>query len=390
LELFSPTRTSHTVNSAFLAFYSLVSTLDNFDNMQTFTKLLAVASLPVIVSSAVLDIYKRDNALEVTLKAVDNAVVHATVKNVGAEDLNLLKYGTLFDSAPVRKIIVTESDNLVPFTGVLRSIQRTDLAPESFVSLAAGATFETTINTAEVHNLNSATYNFFAEGAIPFAPVNSTELTGEAIYFKSNLITQEVNGEAAAAVKSAVETSKTDKRTVLQSGCSSTQRSQTTQALAYARQLALAAQTAATSGSATKFSEYFKTTSSSTRSVVAARLGAVASQAGSLTSGATKYYCTDVYNYCESNVLAYTIPSTNEVVNCPLYYSALPALSGTCHAQDRATTSLHEFTHAPGTYSPGTADNAYGYSASVALTSARAVLNADSYALYANAIYVGC
>jgi deuterolysin len=54
-------------------------------------------------------ICNRDNALEVTLKAVDNAVVHATVKNVGAEDLNLLKYGTLFDSAPVRKIIVTES-----------------------------------------------------------------------------------------------------------------------------------------------------------------------------------------------------------------------------------------------------------------------------------------
>ncbi|KAM3080431.1 hypothetical protein ACMFMG_005386 [Clarireedia jacksonii] len=358
--------------------------------MQTFTKILAVASLPVIVSSAVLDIYKRDNALEVTLKAVDNAVVHATVKNVGAQDLNLLKYGTLFDSAPVRKVIVTESDNLAPFTGILRSIQRTDLVPDSFVSLAAGATFETTINTAETHELNSATYNFFAEGAIPFAPANSTELTGESIYFKSNLVTMEVDGEAAAAVKSAVETSKTDKRTVLQSGCSTSQRSQTTQALAYARQLASAAQTAATSGSSTKFNEYFKTTSSSTRSVVAARLGAVATQAGSITSGSTKYYCTDVYNYCESNVLAYTIPSTNEIVNCPLYYSALPALSSTCHAQDRATTSLHELTHAPGTYSPGTQDNAYGYSASTALTSARAVLNADSYALYANAIYVGC
>lgn len=44
-------------------------------------------------------------------------------------------------------------------------------------------------------------------------------------------------------------------------------------------------------------------------------------------------------------------------------------------------------THAPGTYSPGTADNAYGYSASVALSSARAVLNADSYALYANGLF---
>jgi len=46
--------------------------------------------------------------------------------------------------------------------------------------------------------------------------------------------------------------------------------------------------------------------------------------------------------------LAYTIPSTNEIVNCPLYYSALPALTSTCHAQDQATTTLHEMTHAPG------------------------------------------
>ena len=35
-------------------------------------------------------------------------------------------------------------------------------------------------------------------------------------------------------------------------------------------------------------------------------------------------------------------------------------------------------------YSPGTADNGYGYSAATSLTSAKAVLNADSYALYAN------
>lgn len=52
-----------------------------------------------------------------------------------------------------------------------------------------------------------------------------------------------------------------------------------------------------------------------------------------------------------------------------------------------ATTTLHEFTHAPGVYSPGTEDNGYGYSAATALTSANAVLNADSYALYANGTF---
>ncbi|THV47350.1 hypothetical protein BGAL_0316g00040 [Botrytis galanthina] len=346
------------------------------------------AKIHIVLVFLVFTILWDNNVLEVTLVAGDNALVHASVKNVGTEDLNLLSYGTLFDTAPVQKVNVYEGETAVPFKGVLRSIQRTDLAPEVFHTLAAGETFETTFNAAEVHDLSTSTYTFVAEGAIPFAKAGSTEIS-DSIIFKSNAITVSVDGEAAKSVAKAIPTS-IDRRTVLQSGCSTTQRSQTTQALSYCASLARAASTAASSGSSTKFSEYFKTTSASTRSVVAARLSAVASQCSSITSGSTKYYCTDVYGYCESNVLAYTIPSTNEIVNCPIYYSALPALSSTCHAQDRATTTLHEFTHAPATYSPGTADNGYGYAAATALTSARAVLNADSYALYANAIYVGC
>lgn len=89
-------------------------------------------------------------------------------------------------------------------------------------------------------------------------------------------------------------------------------------------------------------------------------------------------------NSCETNVLAYTLPSQNVIANCDIYYSDLPALASTCHSQDQATTTLHELTHAPGVYSPGTEDNGYGYDAATALSSADAVLNADSYALYAN------
>ncbi|KAF7869996.1 hypothetical protein EAF04_004780 [Stromatinia cepivora] len=111
-----------------------------------------------------------NNVLEVTLAAGDNAVVHATVKNTGTEALNLLKYGTLFDSAPVQKVAVYEGKNAVPFKGILRSIQRTDLAPEVFHTLAAGETYETTFNAAEVHDLSSSTYTFVAEGTIPVAP----------------------------------------------------------------------------------------------------------------------------------------------------------------------------------------------------------------------------
>lgn len=58
------------------------------------------------------------------------------------------------------------------------------------------------------------------------------------------------------------------------------------------------------------------------------------------------------WNSCETNVLAYTLPSLNVIANCDIYYSYLPALTGTCHSQDQATTTLHELTHAPGVLVP--------------------------------------
>ncbi|TVY89270.1 Neutral protease-like protein [Lachnellula willkommii] len=349
--------------------------------------------LASVANAAFLQNGKRDTGLEVTLTAAEGttADVVATVKNVGTESLNLLTLGTFLDAAPVQKLAVVDEANVpVAFTGVYRSIQYSNLSDDYFKLLAAGESFSTTINTAAVHDLKSGNYSFSAEGAIPFAIGDSKELIDNAVTYKTNVLTMAVDGEAAKLHPKAIPEISLAGRTVLQSGCTTSNKAATTAALSSCASLARAASTAATSGSSSKFSEYFKTTSSSIRSTVAARLSAVATQCGSTTSGGTKYYCTDVYSYCESNVLAYTIPSTNEIVNCPLYYSDLPLLSSTCHAQDRATTSLHEMTHAPATYSPGTDDNAYGYSASIALSSASAVLNADTYALYANAIYVGC
>ncbi|PVH77722.1 neutral protease 2-like protein [Cadophora sp. DSE1049] len=353
---------------------------------------VTLSILSAFGEAAVIENGKRELGLEVTLAPAGNAAeVIATVKNVGVQDLNLLTPGTFLDTAPVQKLsVVDEADAPVPFTGIFRRMQSSELAPEYFKFLKAGEEFTTTINTAEVHDLQtSGTYTFSAEGAMRFAIGESTELSGEAVSFKSNTLKMDVDGAAAALVPRAIGMT-LDKRTVLQSGCSSAQSTSTRNALTNCAALARAAASAATSGSATKFSEYFKTTATTTRSTVSARLSAVARECASTSSGATDYYCTDVYGYCETNVLAYTIPSQNVIVNCPIYYSALPALTTTCHRQDQATTTLHEMTHAPGTYSPGTVDNGYGYAAATALTSARAVANADSYALYANAIYVGC
>ena len=129
------------------------------------------------------------------------------------------------------------------------------------------------------------------------------------------------------------------------------------------------------------------TTDNSTRNTVAERLQAVASDCNTTASGPTRTYCTDVYSGCASNVLAYTLPAYNYIAYCPLFFDNLPALTNTCHNQDQATTVLHEETHAPDVYAPGTLDNAYGYDAAMDLTTDAAVNNADTYALYANGMF---
>jgi hypothetical protein len=64
----------------------------------------------------------------------------------------------------------------------------------------------------------------------------------------------------------------------------------------------------------------------------------------------------------------------------------LPALTKSCHAQDQATTTLHEVTHL--SQIKGTQDLGYGYSAAIRLSATQALNNADSYALFANGEFV--
>ena len=78
------------------------------------------------------------------------------------------------------------------------------------------------------------------------------------------------------------------------------------------------------------------------------------------------------------------------MVNCPLYWSWLQPVQTACHAQDQANTVIHEFSHAPGVYAPGTDDLGYGYRAVMRLTREQALRNADTYTLFANAVFVGC
>ncbi|KAJ6104761.1 hypothetical protein N7523_011081 [Penicillium sp. IBT 18751x] len=325
------------------------------------------------------------SGLDVTLSQVDHTRIKAVVKNAGNEDVTFVHLNFFRDSAPVKKVAVYKDNAEVAFEGIKRRIKLEGLTPEALTTLAAGETVEDEFDVAATSDLSHGGPMLVrSNGLVPlvnngsvsgYLPYHSNELKIEVDAIKASRVTKAINPLARRTKESC---SNSSRKTALE------------RALKNTVSLANAAAQAALSGSASKFQEYFKTTSSSTRQVVAARLKAVAKEAQATSSGSTTYYCTDVYGYCETNVLAYTLPSLNAIANCDIYYSYLPSLASTCHEQDQATTTLHEFTHAPGVYSPGTEDLGYGYSAASSLSSSQAVLNADSYALYANAINLGC
>lgn len=74
---------------------------------------LTLAVIAQVAHSTRLYIEKRDSPLSVTLYAGENGVVEATVTNSGAEDLKLLKYGSLLDSAPVQKLNVFAQSSML-------------------------------------------------------------------------------------------------------------------------------------------------------------------------------------------------------------------------------------------------------------------------------------
>ncbi|KAB8231315.1 hypothetical protein ETB97_001501 [Aspergillus alliaceus] len=338
----------------------------------------AINAVPVEVASSA-------PGLDVTLSKVGNTRIKAVVKNTGSEDVTFVHLNFFRDTAPVKKVSLFRNATELQFQGIRQRLINEGLSDDALTTLAPGATIEDEFDIATTSDLSEGgTITVNSNGIVPVTKEN--KVTGY-IPFTSNEITIDVDAAEAATVSQAVKV--LDRRTRVAS-CSGSRLSALQTALRNTVSLARAAATAAQSGSSSRFQEYFKTTSSSTRSTVAARLNAVASEASSTSSGSTTYYCSDAYGYCSSNVLAYTLPAYNIIANCDIYYTYLPALTGSCHAQDQATTTLHEFTHAPGVYSPGTDDLGYGYSAATALSARDALNNADTYALFANAVNLNC
>nr|Q09016.1 RecName: Full=Neutral protease 2 homolog mep20; AltName: Full=Deuterolysin mep20; Flags: Precursor [Aspergillus fumigatus]AAB07644.1 MEP20 [Aspergillus fumigatus] len=341
-------------------------------------KVTILASAILALINGALALPANTPTLDVTLTQVDNTRIKATVKNTGNEKVTFVHLNFFQDAAPVKKVSLFRNGTEVEFTGIKRRLLTEGLSDDGLTTLAPGGTFEDEFDVASTGDLTEGgTVTIRTDG---FVPITTDRKVSGYIPYQSNELEIEVDPAKAAAVPQAIKL--LDRRTKVAS-CSGSRASALSTALRNAGSLANAAASAASSGSSTRFQEYFKTTSRRPENV-GGRFRAVGREASSQSSGKTTYYCNDPYGYCDSNTLAYTLPSSNLIANCDIYYSYLPALTSSCHAQDQATTTLHEFTHAPAVYSPGTDDYAYGYRASTALSASQALLNADTYALFAN------
>lgn len=69
----------------------------------------SLAAFAALASSSAIDVNKRASDLEVTLEAIGNSKVKASVTNNAAQAYNLFYKGSFLDSAPVNKLVVSSS-----------------------------------------------------------------------------------------------------------------------------------------------------------------------------------------------------------------------------------------------------------------------------------------
>ncbi|PYI04776.1 deuterolysin metalloprotease family protein [Aspergillus sclerotiicarbonarius CBS 121057] len=326
-------------------------------------------------------------SLDVTISQVSNTRIKAKVTNTGNEDLTIVHLNFFGDIAPIKKVSVFRNETELEFNGIKMRLVLNNLTLDALTTIPAGESLVDEFDIASTLDItDSGPITIHTSGLVPIT--SDSEITSY-IPYTSNTLTINIDAAKAATVPKALTITPSLHRRTRLSNCDANQDALMRAALDNAMRMSLAAANEAWIGSAARMEEYFKSSSEETRSLVANRLAYIAAEASLINADRTTYYCSDTFQLCNNRTLAYTVPEWNVVVNCPLYWRLMP-MQTTCHAQDQANTIIHEFSHAPGVYAPGTDDLGYGYKAGMRLTRDQALRNADTYTLFANAVFVGC
>ncbi|TEA13429.1 Neutral protease 2-like protein [Colletotrichum sidae] len=349
-----------------------------------------VSCLAALANGAAINLAKRAEPLEVKIEQVGNSELRASITNTGSTPLRVLKAGSILDGSPVEKAQIsmssTDGVSRVAFTGVRVYVHDADLPDTAFRTIDAGEVVHVQWDTAQVHDLSTGgDYNISSTGSLRYADEGSNKIVGQVV-FDSGVLHANVDGRQAATVHAAFHESLNAKRVTVQGDCTGSKKTAVANALGKAKSYAAAAQTAATAG--TRLQQYFRSTTSGTKTAVAGVFGKAAALLGSTSSGAG-LYCTDVGDFCGDGVVAYAQPGSNGYIVVCDYWFQFPASGGACHAADQPYVLVHESTHLSEV--GGTDDVCYGYAGCVdSLGTSQALNNADSFAMYASGIQTNC
>ncbi|KAL3478065.1 Deuterolysin metalloprotease family-domain-containing protein [Aspergillus californicus] len=353
-----------------------------------FFQLLAVLTLasgkpilfPRLAQDASLD--DAQPSFDVALESLGNTSVKAQITNLGTQGFRVVQRGGLLDQFPTKKVTVHSADGGTDptFTGVLVEYILSHLTPEGFAQISPNQTVASIFDIADLYELTAGQeYTAFADGILEYTTLADTTKF-QRITYKSNTISFIAPTEASST------NNLEDRSTLI---CSDEYKSLVEDAVSRAADMATAAAEDARTPSPL-FQKFFKSSSQSDADEVSGRLSAIATEARATGAGKLTYYCQPTEDdYCAGNVAAITYPTLSRVVNCPGYYTSTRE-SNYCGYLDQAGITLHEFAHATAVYAPGTDDIAYGWDGVLALNTAQAKNNADSFAYYASAVYLQC
>ncbi|KAF1975738.1 deuterolysin metalloprotease [Bimuria novae-zelandiae CBS 107.79] len=348
------------------------------------TKTLPVALLAGAASAAC--------PLSISIAEADAHVVNVAVTNTGSETLQVFKGNTVFSSHATKDLLVADADgNALPFDGIYVNYKKKSLTSDNFQKIAAGETVTVSVNAAKSYKLQGikhakvAAIQGFQYAAGESAPSTLSELSVCAdLKTDSVTVTPDQSAVAEDHISHKREeafNSRIQKRAITYSSCSTSQTSSLKTSVNHAISMASAAYTAANTA-ADFFTTWFKSTSNESK------VRTIYNQVANVQTTSPKISCTDTSNDCsDGTALLYTVPGMNLIVPCPNNgFWDFPELAPQCEGDDydKAGSILHEMTHLY-----GTGDYGYGPTAAKALSASQAVMNADTYEMYAESVRLG-
>ncbi|EPQ52527.1 Metalloprotease [Gloeophyllum trabeum ATCC 11539] len=330
---------------------------------------------------------KRAQALSVSLtgptsvESIDELKLTATVKNTGAEEVKILKYGTVLDAdTPTRSFVISKDGVAANFTGIKISLDLQKVGDEAFVTIPAGQSYTVEHEVASLYDFES-----LGTGSYSIEPVTTFQIWGNEGEPVSRAKAQIGAQPVSVLVKGDVSKRELKAKRATVSCSNSSQRSFISSSYTEGKSLAsIASSYVSSNGANSLYTSYFGSTPTST---VINVLNRVANE----NSGSRTLNCNDPYSVCGNGVIAYTVTSTTNIYFCSIFYdevttSRLCSDTSVASRNIRGGTVLHEITHA----TSGTDDIGYGcsYDQNLGRTSpSQAAINADNYNCFATQVY---